>query len=100
MGRCLPFILDGTLGHLCDDDDWDEEWVYVIDMEKRTLRIEGNAVTDTASFQDLGLEYAMKLEHPDKTENELAEEVAKWKEKEALRTKNYTIPDPNFYGEF
>lgn len=101
-GRCLPFILDGTLGHLLEDDDvWGEEWNYIIDFEKRTLDIEGRWYDGvwTAKFEELSLEFAIEVENWGISKEDLTAKVKDWKEKEALRTDNYTKPDPNFYSD-
>ena len=67
----LPHILDGTLTHLVDGADFEEdtlfcEWTYFVDWEARTVRVcsnyDGNGKVATVGFAELSVEWMMGFE--------------------------------------
>jgi hypothetical protein len=60
----LPRILDGTLSHLVDHTDFEEdelfcEWVYWIDWEQKTIKVSGGCDPAETTFAELTEEWML-----------------------------------------
>ena len=63
----LPYILDGTLSHLTDNVDFEEdelfcEWAYFIDREQKVLTVKGRTGVAEKSFDQLSEEWMLSLQ--------------------------------------
>jgi hypothetical protein len=63
----LPRILDGTLGHLTDNTDFEEdtlfcEWVYWINWEQQTIKVSGGCDPVETTFAELTKEWMLARE--------------------------------------
>jgi hypothetical protein len=66
----LPYILDGTLSHLTDNTDFEEdelscEWAYFIDWEQKILTVKGRIGVAEKSFDQLSEEWMLFLQRLD-----------------------------------
>ena len=78
--KALPRILDGTLGHLTDETDFEEdelfcEWAYWMDWEKRTLTVSGGCGPATMSFADLTEEWMICCENNQEGDDDEEEQL-------------------------
>ena len=69
----LPRILDGTLNHLTDNSDFEEdtlfcEWVYWIDWEQKTFQVSDGCHPVEISFAELTEEWVLAREADPKSE--------------------------------
>ena len=67
----LPYVLDGTLGHLLDDTSFEDdtlfcEWFYYVDWEAKELTVGGGERESVnVGFADLTEEWMLNLEKED-----------------------------------
>lgn len=64
----LPYILDGTLAHMIDNTEFEEdrlfcEWVYYVDWEGRSVSVHGHGDDwSEKSFKELDEDWMLSLE--------------------------------------
>jgi hypothetical protein len=68
--KALPYILDGSLGHIVDEIEYENnfgcEWTYEVNLEETTLETwKGEKQIGLRKFKDLTIDYMRKLEYID-----------------------------------